>query len=359
MSADAGGAPQEERDDFIRRTLLDHFDRTARDLPWRKDRTPYRVLVSEVMLQQTRVETVIPYYHRWLRRFPDVHALAEAPLDDVLKAWEGLGYYSRARNLHRTAREVCLRYGGELPDAKAELRSLPGVGEYTAGAVSSIAFSRPEAAVDGNVRRVLSRLDDLEDPRPAGLRDRALELVDRRRPGDFNEALMELGATICRPRDPRCRECPLAPACRALAAGTVGQRPPPKRRKAPPTVRIDVAVVLDPQDRALFARRPLDGLLAGLWEFPERAHLNPAIPLREEGELTPVSHAFTHLRATYHPTILRAAQAMTAAAPLEKSVESRWLPLSRADGLTLPVAQQRIVRSALDWLGRAGGPDGS
>ncbi|NNM34930.1 MAG: A/G-specific adenine glycosylase [Gemmatimonadetes bacterium] len=359
MRRDVRSTAEDERDGIIRSALLDHFDRTARDLPWRTDRTPYRVLVSEVMLQQTRVETVVPYYHRWLLQFPDLGALARAPVDGVLKMWEGLGYYSRARNLHRTAREVCRRYGGELPSTKAELRSLPGIGEYTAGAVASIAFSRAEPAVDGNVRRVLSRLDDLEDPRASALVDRAATLVDRARPGDFNEALMELGATICRPRGPLCGECPLARACLALEAGTIAERPPPRRRRAPRSVTIDVAVLLDADDRALFVRRPPDGLLGGLWEFPERTRLPDTPLVREAGELEPVFHAFTHLHATYRPTILRAENPLDQHDPLLGPFETRWLPLSRTDGVTLPVAQQRIASAALAWLGESRGPQGA
>jgi A/G-specific adenine glycosylase len=305
------------------------------------------------MLQQTRVETVIPYYQRWLRRFPDVASLADAPLDDVLKAWEGLGYYSRARNLHRAAREITRRYGGELPDSLEALRSLPGVGEYTAGAVASIAFSRPEPAVDGNVRRVLSRLEDLEDPRPSELRELARSLLDRDRPGDFNEALMELGATLCRPRDPLCGDCPLRHGCRSLAAGTMAERPRPRKRQAPRTVTIDVAVVLDAEDRALFTRRPPEGLLAGLWEFPERIRIRGGGAVREEGELESVFHAFTHIHATYRPSVLRLAESTRPEDALERPAEARWLPLTHTDGLALPVAQQRIASAALEWLGES------
>ena len=184
----------------FRRALLDHFDHRRRPLPWRMGRTPYRVMVSEFMLQQTRAETVIPYYDRWLRRFPGWDALADASADDVMLAWKGLGYYRRAQNLHRTATIVRERYDGRLPEDPAELRTLPGVGEYTAGAVASIAFGHPVPAVDGNVKRVLSRLMDVGDPTAALLRDEATRLLDPERSGDFNEAMMELGATVCTPR---------------------------------------------------------------------------------------------------------------------------------------------------------------
>jgi len=196
------------------------------------------------MLQQTRVEAVIPYYRRWLARFPDWPSLAGATDDEVLLAWKGLGYYGRARNLHRTAQVVCERFGGRPPRDPRELRSLPGVGEYTAGAVASIAFGRKVPAVDGNVRRVLSRLLDVGDPTPARLRDEATRLIDPDRPGDFNEALMELGATICTPRSPRCDACPVADECGALAAGTVAERPLRRVRRRVPRVEYAVAVVV-------------------------------------------------------------------------------------------------------------------
>src|SRR5690606_3134373 len=193
---------------------------------------PYRVWLSEVMLQQTRVDTVRPYYERWLERFPTLEHLAEAPLDDVLKAWEGLGYYSCARNLHRAVREVAERYGGEVPSEPELFQALPGVGPYTAGAVMSIAYERPEPVVDGNVRRVFARLLDLPDPAPAELWDLAGRLVKGNRPGYLNQALMELGALVCTPRSPSCERCPVPTHCAARLAGTQAERP--AKRKRPP-----------------------------------------------------------------------------------------------------------------------------
>ncbi len=198
----------------LRRALLAFYDARRRDLPWRRDPDPYRVWVSEVMLQQTRVDAVVPYYERWLRRFPTLHALATAEPDEVLRAWEGLGYYARARNLHRAARVVRERHAGDVPSEPAALRELPGVGDYTAGAIASIAFGRREPAVDGNVRRVLARLLDVADPPPARLRAVAAALVPAERPGDFNQALMELGALVCTARVPRCADCPVRGVCR-------------------------------------------------------------------------------------------------------------------------------------------------
>jgi A/G-specific adenine glycosylase len=237
----------------IRGALLSWYDENRRDLPWRAGPgvapDPYRVWISEVMLQQTRVETVRPYFERWMLRFPTLHALAAAPSEEVMKAWEGLGYYSRARNLHAAVREVSDRFGGEIPDDPAAFRALPGVGRYTSGAVLSIAFGRPEPVVDGNVRRVFARLAD--DPAPADRRlwEMAGEIVEGERPGDLNQALMELGATVCTPRSPRCGACPIAPHCAARAVGTQEIRPAP-RRAGPVPRELD----LDRRDRR-FVRR--------------------------------------------------------------------------------------------------------
>ena len=337
-------------------------------------------MVSEFMLQQTRVETVGPYYARWLGRFPDWRALADASLDDVLIEWEGLGYYSRARNLHLTARAVRERHGGELPADPAALRTLPGVGEYTAGAVASIAFGTPVPAVDGNVRRVLARLLDLPRPTPAQLRREAAHLLDPDRAGDHNEAMMELGATICTPRTPRCEECPVASWCRALAAGTVAERPAARPRRPVPRVDYATVVAIDPAGRILLAKRPEEGLLAGMWEFPSveiaptgvRAtgaaasleHL-AAFGLRGRPAefLAPVGHAFTHLRATYHPVVVRcdpgeaASAAREAAArpvepPEQRAAEPNtvWIRPAELNDYALPVAQQKIARLAEAWM---------
>lgn len=361
------------------------------------------MLVSEFMLQQTRVETVAPYYDKWLKRFPGFLELADAPLDDVILAWKGLGYYSRARNLHRTAQMVRDRHGGELPEDPIELKTLPGIGEYTAGAVASIAFGRAVPAVDGNVRRVLARLLDIADPTPAQLRRAATRLLDPDRPGDHNEAMMELGATICTPRAPRCGECPVAACCAARAAGTVSRRPAPRPPRPIPRAHYATVVALDPAGRALLAKRPETGLLAGMWEFPS-APLAPtaaspgdrpppssapsppprraaAAPdptptalqhlatLGYHGQaattLSPVPHAFTHLHATYHPVVMHCdpdAQACPSDAPARPRSPSppdddvppdsqlhagapptAWIHPSRFDEWALPVAQQKIA----------------
>lgn len=356
--------PSPEEIGALRAALLAHYDRHRRDLPWRGETDPYRVWVSEVMLQQTRVETVVPYYRRWLERFPDVDALADADEDDVLLAWQGLGYYRRARGLQAGAAVVRERHGGVVPDTVEELRAIPGVGEYTAGAVASIAFGVPTPAVDGNVRRVLARLFDEPSPAPAWLRETAGALVDPERPGDWNQALMELGATVCAPRGPRCGACPVARWCRAFAAGTQEERPARVAKKEVPSRTFVAAVVVDARGRVLVVRRGRDGLLGGLWAFPdgevgegaEGADLHASarevaaaagaamagsqIPGERAGlrTLPPVRHRFTHLDATYLPVLLAGAGA--------DGENRRWIPLEEPWPVALPVAQQKIARAA-------------
>jgi A/G-specific adenine glycosylase len=252
--------------------LLEGFDADRRDLPWRRDRTPYRVWVAEVMLQQTRSEQAAPYFARFLERFPDVYALAAAPLDQVLRAWQGLGYYARARLLHAAARRLVEHHDGQLPADPDALRALPGFGPYTAAAVASIAFGRPAAVVDGNVERVLARLVALPVPPRSTegrrtLAELAGALLDRDRPGASNEALMDLGATVCVPRRPRCPECPWQAACAARAAGDPERWPIRLPRPERPLLDVAAGVVWR-DDRILIARRYENALMGGLWEFP-------------------------------------------------------------------------------------------
>ena len=300
--------------------LLRWYRGCRADLPWRREPSPYRVWLSEVMLQQTQVETVIPYYQRFIAAYPTVFDLARAPLDDVLKLWEGLGYYSRARNLHRAARIIVADYGGSLPGDARELRKLPGIGRYTAGAIASIAFGRPAAVLDGNVMRVFARLLDLEDDITASATQEKLWLIaaDWLPPagaGDYNQALMELGQKICKPGNPRCEVCPLRQHCRAFALGSVAERPVRTKRAPRPHYDVAAGLIRDGQGRLLIAQRPLDGLLGGLWEFPggkaeggESLEQCLGRELREElaievavGDLfTVVEHGFTHFKITLH-----------------------------------------------------------
>lgn len=263
--------PTAARISRIRRKALQWYSRNKRDLPWRKRPTPYRVWVSEVILQQTRVETGISYFNEFVRRFPTLRSLSEARVDEVLHLWSGLGYYRRARNLHQAAREVTERYGGRVPRSEKDLRSLPGVGEYTAGAIRSIAYHERAAAIDGNTTRVIARLQAYQaDPTrgdgPATIRRWAEALVPSRDPGAFNQALMELGARICLPRNPSCPECPVKGSCRGRKMGVASSIPPPARQRSRP-VR-EVCAAIRRKGRVLLARRPEAGLLGGLWELP-------------------------------------------------------------------------------------------
>jgi len=268
------GSPPAEEEVRVRRLqdkLLAWYARARRDLPWRRTRDPYAIWVSEVMLQQTRTETVLPYYERFLSTYPSVHALAEAPLEDVLRLWSGLGYYRRARMLHAAARDVEVSRGGTLPRTAAELLGIEGIGRYTAGAVASIAWGEAVPVVDGNVARVLSRLfaidADLHEGTERRLWDIAASLVVPRDPSSWNQALMELGATVCAPRHPRCSSCPLETECDARARGLAEELPRAKKKKAPKLVR-RVGFVLWSKGRLWLGRRPEDGLFGGMWEPP-------------------------------------------------------------------------------------------
>jgi A/G-specific adenine glycosylase len=252
--------------------LLRWYDRAKRDLPWRRETSPYRTLVSEYMAQQTVLATVIPYFERFLARFPDVAALAAASEEDVTALWSGLGYYARARNLHRAARAVVERHAGAMPETEEALRALPGVGPYTAAAVAAIGFGARAFALDGNGARVLARLfavrDSIDAPATrAALHARGLAEVPARRPGDFNQAVMELGATVCAPRAPRCEACPVAKLCGARDAGLEAKLPVRAPKRAKTVVRVAACACVDDAGRVLLVRRG-PGLLGGTWALP-------------------------------------------------------------------------------------------
>jgi len=307
-------------DTEISRLLLDWYRTNKRDLPWRRTKDPYRIWVAEIMLQQTRVDTVIPYYERFLKKFPDVRALARAREDSVLKAWENLGYYSRARHLHEAARVVVSRFGGVIPTGMDDLRTLPGVGAYTAGAILSIAFGRRFAAIDGNVIRVIARLFAIEDPVDGSKAKRrigtiAQGLVPAGEPGHYNQALMDLGSGICTPRNPACPACPLAAACRARGKGIQDSIPVKRKAAAVPHREAAVAVIRNDRGEILLVKRPGRGLLGGLWRFPGGAFEKgdaPAAGLRRSlraelglkaipgKELLSVEHGYSHFTVTVH-----------------------------------------------------------
>jgi len=254
------------------RLLLSWYGRAGRDLPWRQTSDPYRIWVSEIMLQQTTVAAVIPYYKRFLQRFPSVQSLASASLDDVITLWAGLGYYSRARNLHRTAGKIVAESGGAFPNSLDGLVALPGIGRSTAGAILAIAFDQPAPILDGNVRRVLVRLFAwMDDPRSSSAEKQlwawAEALTSRERPHDYAQAIMDLGATVCTPRDPHCGICPVQRICLACDRGLVAKLPLP-RKKAQVPVRRQAALIITKDQALMLRQRPAEGFLGGLWEFP-------------------------------------------------------------------------------------------
>ena len=302
------------------RALLEWYDTHRRDLPWRGTRDPYAIWVSEIMLQQTQVARVAEYFARWMARFPTVQALAEASLDDVLKLWEGLGYYSRARNLHKAAKVIVEERQGRFPRTAAEWQKLPGVGPYTAAAIASIAFGEPVAALDGNLKRVLARVCLVETPinTPEGTRllhDIAQAMVPSQRAGDWNQALMDVGAEICTPRSPRCLLCPVQTHCAAAAHQRQHDLPRRRARGKRPHYLVTAALIWNEAGQLLIAQRPHDKMLGGLWEFPggkcEAGETLDAClrrEIREElgieievGEhLATVEHAYTHFSITLH-----------------------------------------------------------
>ena len=294
---------------YLQETLLGWYEACRRDLPWRRTRDPYAIWVSEIMLQQTRVETVIPYYERFLTRFPTALALAEAPPDDVLAAWSGLGYYRRARLLLEGARVVA-GMGGVVPGDREGLLEVPGIGKYTAGAIASIAFGQPVGLVDGNVARVLARVFAIdEDMRKQGMRTAekvADAIVAKEDPGAWNQALMELGATICTPRSPSCATCPIASECRALRENRVAQLPVLSEKKAPVARRLQAVVATDAvTGSVVLARRRPDLLFGGLWEPPSveggpkmRSLLTAWLPVGKLVRAGAVEHVLSHRKLT-------------------------------------------------------------
>ncbi len=304
---------------FARRVLRWHRRHGRHDLPWQRERTPYRVWISEIMLQQTRVETAIPYYERFLAAFPEVGTLAAATEDRVLHLWSGLGYYARARNLHRAARIVVEKHGGRFPEAFDAVLALPGVGRSTAGAILSLALGQRHPILDGNVKRVLARHFAVAGwPGRSAVSKRLWALSDRLTPteavADYNQAMMDLGATLCTRARPRCGRCPLRKSCRAAAAGAVERYPAPRPRRILPEKRVQMLVVRDSKGRVLLEKRPPAGVWGGLWSLPElqpdqepcawcREHL--ALEVRDEGALAERRHGFSHFLLHIQPRLLR------------------------------------------------------
>lgn len=342
-----------------------------RDLAWRYAppgrRDPYRVWISEIMAQQTRVETAGAYYARWMAAFPTVEDLADADLQEVLKLWEGLGYYARARNLHKAAQIVVAEHEGKLPSDRNALLALPGIGEYTAGAILSMAFNQPEPALDGNVKRVLSRLADIDRP----ITDRAVlktlwslaralvEAAPANQAGACNEAIMELGALVCTPTNPRCLICPVAQSCQAAANGVQQERPVMPPRRSTPHYDVSAGVIWQGgrfTSPLLIAQRPQDGMLGGLWEFPggkrekQDATLADclkreideelAIEIAVEEEITAIRHAYTHFRITLYAFHARHIGGEPQAIGCDAW---RWATLDELSDYPFPVTDQKII----------------
>lgn len=343
--------------------LLRWYQRNKRVLPWRglAARSAYAVWVSEIMLQQTRVETVIPYFEKWMRLFPTVQALATATEQDVLNAWEGLGYYSRARNLHKAAKIVAEEYQGEMPRDPDALRQLPGIGRYTLGAISSIAFGMDVAALDGNIKRVYSRIFDVDLPVDSTAGEKLLwRLAEDNLPkghaGDYNQALMDLGATICVPKNPRCLICPVMELCQARQKGLQDQRPVLKPKKEVPHYVHAAAVIIE-RKRVLLSQRPSQGLLGGMWEFPNgRVKADPARELsgmlkkayglqakkdpRGKETFAIVKHGYSHFHVTVHPFL-----AELLSRP--KGTNLKWVPLKELDHYPMGKIDRQIAKMIL------------
>lgn len=351
-------------EDTFRSNLLNWYDKFKRELPWRDCGDPYKIWLSEIMLQQTRVDQAAPYYERFISRFPTVHDLAKADQQEVLKIWEGLGYYSRARNLHQAAQTVVNEFRGKVPDNWNDIRKLKGVGPYTASAVLSIAYQKPHAVVDGNVIRVLSRYFGIKtDVRSTKTKNQiqeyADELLDKERPGDFNQALMELGATTCTPSNPACDRCPLQSncvACRKAKTDEIPYKSPAKKR---PHHHIGVGIIQNDEGKVLIALRPDDAMLGGLWEFPGgKQKKDEAIEdtvIRELQEelgvevsitkpFMKLDHAYSHFKITLHAYLCE----LTDGDPSPNSSQKvRWVSIEELDEYPFPKANRRLTDKLL------------
>jgi A/G-specific adenine glycosylase len=349
----------------LRKALMDWYLVNQRDLPWRKASNPYPIWVSEVMLQQTQVTTVLPYYHEFLKRFPSLNRLARANLQEVLKAWEGMGYYARARNLHKAAGVVISRHKGIIPQSWQDFRKLPGVGDYIAAAVLSIAFSKSYPVVDGNVKRVLSRLLVMQEPVNQSppkktFQQTAAELLDAKRPGTFNQAIMELGAMVCKPRNPLCKTCPVQTWCLAYQTGRTSEFPKKLKKQAVPQYQITVGVVFK-NGRVLITRRKPEGLLGGLWEFPggkiKKAEKAAAACIREikeevnlavkiDSHLCRVRHAYTHFKIQME---VFCCSYVAGRIRLNGPVDHRWIRLDQLAEFPLPKANHKFLSQLNEW----------
>lgn len=345
--------------------ILSWWDEGHQLWPWRENRDPYAIWVAEVMLQQTQIATVLPYYKRWMKRFPSVRELAEASLDEVLKSWEGLGYYSRARNLRAAAVIVVEQSDGHMPRTLDGLMDLPGIGRYTASAIVSIAYNQAVPAVDGNVTRILSRLFDLpDDIGKSATKEKMWKLagdhLSLERPGDFNQALMELGQSVCLPSSPDCRRCPISSSCLSFRRGTQMERPVRRKRQVIPHLQVTAGIIFRDDGRFLITKRPLDGLLGGLWEFPggkqeddESLEESLRREIMEElgiyievnRRLLVVEHAYSHFRITLHAFLAK----KTDGIPQNLGVaDHAWVTLADLERYAFAMADRIIIKHLKD-----------
>jgi A/G-specific adenine glycosylase len=354
----------------LQQSLLDWYQHQGRNLPWRNTRNPYAIWISEIMLQQTQVKTVIPYFLRWLETFPTIADLAQAEQQAVLIQWQGLGYYARARNLHRAAQVIVTEYSGEFPSHLDAVLKLPGIGRTTAGGILSAAFNQPLAILDGNVKRVLARLIGLPVPPKDALSflwSGSELLLDAKHPRTFNQALMDLGATVCTPKQPDCHNCPWTAACYAHRWNVQPDLPMTETRAPLPHKMIGVAVIWNHDGQILIDKRPQSGLLGGLWEFPggkvepqETVQDCIAREIQEElgitvevmDHLITVDHAYTHFKVTL--TVHHCRYLAGEPQPIECD-EVRWTTLAEIDQYPFPTANHKIIAALRDagpptWL---------
>jgi A/G-specific adenine glycosylase len=348
--------------------LLTWYDQNHRKLPWRETKDPYAIWVSEVMLQQTQVKTVIPYYLKFLNRFPTIQDLADSDLQRVLKAWEGLGYYGRARNMHKAAHTIVQAHHGTFPDTWEQIHALPGIGDYIAAAVLSIVFNSPYAVVDGNVKRVLSRFLKIDTPVNKAAAGKAFKkhadgLLYTPDPGKYNQALMELGALVCTPTAPLCSTCPIQAGCKAFQSSSVETYPKRVKAKQTPLYHIAIGVVLK-YNKVLITKRRDDGLLGGLWEFPggkiKQGETPETACIREIKEetglqvagleyLTQVKHAYTHFKIIVDVFICNNASGTLV---LDGPVDHQWITLEKIDDYPFPKANHKFIPRLREVMNR-------
>ena len=348
----------------LQKKLLTWYEKEKREMPWRNDLNPYRILVSEFMLQQTQVNTVIPYFERWMKSFPTLKKLAQAQESTVLKHWEGLGYYSRARNLKKTAQIILKDYSGKVPDSMDEILKLPGIGRYTAGAILSIAYGQKVPVLDGNVKRVLSRIFLLKENGSNRQSENILwmtinSLLPETGSGDFNQAFMELGATVCLPKNPLCLLCPLKQNCKAQKTGEQDLYPPRKQKTPPIKIEVSAAVILR-RKKIYIQKRKVGGLMGGLWEFPggkfepgESAEqcLNReikeemGIALHIDEKLMTVKHSYTRFRVTLHVFLCRIRSGRVSPTQCDEWV---WVKREELDTYSFPAANVKIIKNLMN-----------